>query len=65
MSIHGVGCRVLAVAERVAGNAVFICMLVEGVYLHRLIVAVFRQKLRIKWLYAIGAGLFMLSVKRS
>lgn len=56
MSVHSIACRVLAVAERVAGNAVFVCMLVEGIYLHRLIVAVFRQKLNVSLLYGIGAG---------
>ncbi|XP_028031052.1 uncharacterized protein LOC114243672 [Bombyx mandarina] len=55
MTIHGLACRFLAIGERVAGNAVFVCMLVEGIYLHRLIVAVFKQKLNIKSLYAIGA----------
>ncbi|CAH1647194.1 unnamed protein product [Spodoptera littoralis] len=55
MSTHGVACRILAFAERVAGNAVFVCMLVEGIYLHRSIVAVFKQKLKIKWLYGAGA----------
>lgn len=58
MSIHGVACRVLAIAERTAANAVFVCMLVEGIYLHRLIVAVFRAKLNIKWLYSIGVGMY-------
>lgn len=56
MSNHGIACRILAVAERAAANVVFVCMLVEGIYLHRLIVAVFRKKLNIKWLYAIGMG---------
>lgn len=56
MSNHGVGCRILAVLERTASNVVFVCMLVEGIYLHRLIVAVFKQKLNIKWLYVIGFG---------
>lgn len=56
MSTHGIACRILAFAERVAGNAVFVCMLVEGIYLHRSIVAVFKQKLKIKWLYGAGAG---------
>ncbi|KAH9638452.1 hypothetical protein HF086_016777, partial [Spodoptera exigua] len=56
MSSHGIACRILAFAERVAGNAVFVCMLVEGIYLHRSIVAVFKQKLKIKWLYGAGAG---------
>lgn len=55
MSSHGVPCRILAFAERVAGNAVFVCMLVEGLYLHRSIVAVFKQKLNMKWLYSIAA----------
>lgn len=56
LSQHGAWCRVLAVCERVAANAVFVCMLVEGVYLHRLIVAVFRSNIKIKWLYGAGAG---------
>lgn len=58
MSNHSIGCRVLALAERIAGNAVFVCMLVEGIYLHRLIVAVFRKKLNMNILYIIGAGKF-------
>nr|XP_026496905.1 uncharacterized protein LOC113401281 [Vanessa tameamea] len=62
MSLHGIACRVLAVSERIAANAVFVCMLVEGIYLHRLIVAVFRQKLNIIWLYAIGAVIAVLPV---
>lgn len=56
LSGNGVPCRMLSVAERIAANAVFVCMLVEGVYLHRLIVAVFRQKLKVKLLYVVGAG---------
>ncbi|CAH2105740.1 unnamed protein product [Euphydryas editha] len=62
MSVHGIACRVLAVAERIAGNAVFVCMLVEGIYLHRLIVAVFKQKLNIFWLYGIGAVIAIIPV---
>ncbi|CAG9795266.1 unnamed protein product [Diatraea saccharalis] len=62
MSTHSIACRALSIAERVAGNAVFVCMLVEGIYLHRLIVAVFRKKLNIKWLYAIGAVIAIIPV---
>ncbi|CAH0605831.1 unnamed protein product [Chrysodeixis includens] len=62
MSAHGIACRVLAFAERVAGNAVFVCMLVEGAYLHRAIVAVFKQKLKTKWLYQIGAVVAIIPV---
>ncbi|XP_075971696.1 uncharacterized protein LOC142973647 [Anticarsia gemmatalis] len=54
MSVHSVACRVLAFLERFAGNAVFMSMLVEGIYLHRTIVTVFRQKLKIRLLYGIG-----------
>ncbi|KAI5644469.1 7 transmembrane receptor (Secretin family) domain-containing protein [Phthorimaea operculella] len=57
MSNHGIVCRLHAFTERVATNAVFVFMMVEGIYLHRLIVAVFRKKLNIKYLYGIGAGL--------
>lgn len=56
MSTHGYWCRVLATAERIAANCVFVAMLVEGIYLHRTIVAVFRKKLNIAWLNGIGAG---------
>ncbi|XP_013165175.1 PREDICTED: uncharacterized protein LOC106116018 isoform X1 [Papilio xuthus] len=52
---HSMWCRALAVCERIAANAVFVCMLVEGVYLHRLIVAVFRSNIKIRWLYGAGA----------
>ncbi|CAK1546042.1 unnamed protein product [Leptosia nina] len=62
LSLNGVPCRILAVAERIAGNAVFVCMLVEGIYLHRLIVAIFRKKLKIAWLYGAGAAIAVLPV---
>ncbi|XP_072939674.1 uncharacterized protein [Epargyreus clarus] len=62
MARHSIACRTLAVAERIAANAVFVCMSVEGVYLHRLIVAVFRQKLKVIWLYGIGAVVAVLPV---
>ncbi|XP_063360255.1 uncharacterized protein LOC134649434 isoform X2 [Cydia amplana] len=55
MSTHAVGCRILAILEKIAANAVFVCMLVEGVYLHRMIVTTFRRNLKVKWLYAMGA----------
>ncbi|KAJ0178794.1 hypothetical protein K1T71_005569 [Dendrolimus kikuchii] len=62
MSTHGIWCRVLAILERAAGNAVFVCMLVEGIYLHRLIVAVFRQQLKIRWLYTFGVVITLVPV---
>ncbi|XP_028166248.1 uncharacterized protein LOC114357030 [Ostrinia furnacalis] len=62
LSSNGWACRVLGVAERIAANAVFVCMLVEGIYLHRLIVAVFKQNLKVKWLYLIGAFIAVLPV---
>ncbi|XP_059046043.1 uncharacterized protein LOC131841737 [Achroia grisella] len=54
MSNHSVACRMLSILERVAANAVFVCMLIEGIYLHRLIVAVFKNKININLLYVIG-----------
>lgn len=54
MAVHSVACQVLAFAERFFGNVVFVCMLVEGVYLHRTIVTVFRKKLKIRLLYGVG-----------
>ncbi|CAH0725336.1 unnamed protein product, partial [Brenthis ino] len=62
MSRHSAACRALALAERGAANAVFVCMLVEGVYLHRRIVAVFRHTFSVKWLYGIGAVLGIVPV---
>lgn len=62
MSTHAVGCRLLAILEKIAANAVFVCMLVEGVYLHRMIVTTFRRKLKVKWLYASGAVIAIVPV---
>ncbi|KAM3967358.1 neuropeptide receptor B3 [Aphomia sociella] len=62
LSNHNVACRILSLAERIAVNAVFICMLIEGVYLHRLIVAVFKRKLKINWLYGIGSVIAIVPV---
>lgn len=64
MSIHSIACRVLAFAERFFGNAVFVCMLVEGIYLHRTIVTVFRRNLNIRLLYAIGFGMLSLFLSK-
>lgn len=62
MSKNSVWCRIVSVIERFAGNAVFVCMLVEGIYLHRLIVAVFKKKLNINVLYGIGAAIAIIPV---
>ncbi|KAG8223197.1 hypothetical protein J437_LFUL000363 [Ladona fulva] len=42
MKNNGVPCRVLAFFENTAANLVFACMLLEGIYLHRLIAAALR-----------------------
>lgn len=57
MATHSVACRLLAIAEKTAVNMVFVAMLVEGIYLHRMIVAIFRNKMNVKWLYGIGVGM--------
>ncbi|XP_063619290.1 uncharacterized protein LOC134792080 isoform X2 [Cydia splendana] len=62
MSTHAVWCRILAILEKIAANAVFVCMLVEGVYLHRMIVTTFRRNLNVKWLYASGAVIAIVPV---
>ncbi|GLV31159.1 Pigment-dispersing factor receptor [Carabus blaptoides fortunei] len=52
---NSVACRTLAFFERAAINAMFACMLVDGFYLHKMIVAVFRKEPPILWLYgAVG-----------
>ncbi|XP_041970728.1 calcitonin receptor-like protein 1 [Aricia agestis] len=62
MSTNGVWCRLLAVMERTAASTVFVCMLIEGIYLHRLIVVTFRTQLKVKWLYGLGAIIVVLPV---
>ncbi|CAG9134136.1 unnamed protein product [Plutella xylostella] len=62
LSANGVGCRILAALERASVNAVFVCMLIEGVYLHRLIVAVFKKKISERLLYGVGAVITIVPV---
>lgn len=55
MDRNGVGCRLLAVSEKLSGNAVFACMLLESIFLHRLIAAAMRGVPRMRY-YFIGAA---------
>lgn len=53
---NSVGCRVLAFLERASINAMYACMLVDGFYLHKIIVTVFRKDPPMVWLYATVAS---------
>ncbi|XP_047096887.1 calcitonin gene-related peptide type 1 receptor-like [Schistocerca piceifrons] len=55
MEGNGVGCRLLAVSEKLSGNAVFACMLLESIFLHRLIAAAMKGVPRMRY-YFIGAA---------
>lgn len=56
LTVNSVACRTLAFFERAAINAMFACMLVDGFYLHKIIVAVFRKDPPLLWLYVAVAG---------
>lgn len=56
MQDNSVGCRVLAFFEGVAKNAIYATMLVDGYYLHKLIVRIFAQDPKISTIYFIVAG---------
>ncbi|XP_045494560.1 calcitonin gene-related peptide type 1 receptor-like [Colias croceus] len=60
MSRNSVLCRILSTGERVAAGAVFAAMLLEGLYLHRLIVAVFRRRMELAYLYVVAAVIAIL-----
>lgn len=55
---NGVGCRVLAVLERIATNSMYACMLVDGFYLHKLLVRVFAKEPKEVFLYAVIIGTY-------
>lgn len=44
MSANDWPCKVLAASERLATNAVFTCMLLEGIFLHQLLTNVFASR---------------------
>lgn len=56
MQDNSVACRVLAFFEGVSKNAIYATMLVDGYYLHKLIVRIFAQDPNIRVIYAIVAG---------
>ncbi|KAJ8911669.1 hypothetical protein NQ315_014028 [Exocentrus adspersus] len=60
MKNNGVGCRVLALFECSAKNLIYACMLVDGFYLHRIIVKSFTNDIHIKYLYSAVAVLTLI-----
>lgn len=56
MQNNSVECRILAFFEVVAKNAIYATMLVDGYYLHKLIVRIFAKDPKINMIYFIVAG---------
>lgn len=53
----GVGCRALSVLENLSKNVIFMCMLVDGFYLHKMVVRAFSPEPTEWILYAVVAVL--------
>ncbi|XP_063241422.1 calcitonin gene-related peptide type 1 receptor-like [Bacillus rossius redtenbacheri] len=60
MDQNGAGCRLLSALVQLFSNAVFATMLAEGVFLHRLIAAVFKSQPNMVWLYSLAAAIAVL-----
>ena len=55
-------CKMLAFFEKLSANAVFTCMLLEGIFLHQLLTNVFQSRrssgANMRYYYIAGAGMF-------
>nr|CAD7266203.1 unnamed protein product [Timema shepardi] len=56
MDKNGTGCKILAVLVLISANSMFAMMLLEAVFLHRLIAAAFKAEPNMKILYCFAAG---------
>jgi hypothetical protein len=56
MQANSVWCRVLSFMDKLAGSAVYSLMLLEGIFLHRLIAAAFRGEPNMKYYYLVATG---------
>lgn len=56
MKYNSVGCRFLSACENAAKNAIYATMLVDGFYLHKLIVRAFASDPKMVWLYTVVGG---------
>lgn len=56
MEENGMSCKMLAFANNVGTNLIYACMLMDGYYLHKLIVRLFSEDPNIYKLYGITAG---------
>lgn len=56
MNENSIECRVLAFFENVSKNVIFTCMLVDGFYLHKLIVRIFAPEPNKNYLYSFTIG---------
>nr|CAD7405498.1 unnamed protein product [Timema poppensis] len=59
MDKNGTGCKILAVLVLISANSMFAMMLLEAVFLHRLIAAAFKAEPNMKILYCFAAGQIM------
>lgn len=58
MENNGVGCRVLSYFENSAKNCIYGCMLLDGFYLHKVIVRTFAREIGIEIFYIVLSGKF-------
>lgn len=56
MENNGYGCRILAFFDNSAKNALYACMLLDGFYLHKVIVRTFAREIKIYIFYIALAG---------
>jgi hypothetical protein len=56
MLANSAWCRTLSFMDKLAGSAVYSCMLLEGIFLHRLIAAAFKGEPKMMYYYIAAAG---------
>jgi hypothetical protein len=56
MDTNSTWCRAISFLDKLAGSAVYSCMLMESVFLHRLIAAAFKGEPKLRHYYCVAAG---------
>nr|XP_023012794.1 corticotropin-releasing factor receptor 2-like [Leptinotarsa decemlineata] len=51
MDNNGIGCRILAFLETSSINSIYACMILDGFYLHKVIVRAFAKEIKMKHIY--------------
>lgn len=62
LELNGVACRVLTFFENSAKNSIYGSMILDGFYLHKVIVRAFAKEIEMKILYMILAGEYQTSL---